>query len=101
MGKRRVKEKPLRHVRLHHWMMEQSAWKSLSAVARALYVELASRYIGSNNGQIVYSVRQAAAALKVSKDTASRAFEELQKRGFIAVQHKGGFNLKEQKGQAT
>jgi DNA-binding transcriptional MocR family regulator len=82
-------------------MLEQDAWKALGAVARALYIELASKYYGSNNGQIIYSVRQAAKALKISKDTAARALEELQRHGFIAVQQKGGFNLKEQKGQAT
>jgi hypothetical protein len=82
-------------------MMKKPAWQSLSGSAKALYVELASLYFGTNNGRIVYSVRQAAKALKVSKDTAARTFEELQKRGFIVVQKKGGFNLRERKGQAT
>jgi hypothetical protein len=90
-----------RHVRLYHWMLRAEAWQSLGAMARALYVELSSRYNGTNNGQIIFSVRQAAKALHASKDTAARAFDELQARGFIAVRRKGGFNLKEQKGQAT
>jgi hypothetical protein len=81
--------------------LRPSAWQSLGVVSRALYVELASRYHGANNGEIIFSVRQAAHALHVSKDTAARGFEDLQARGFIAVRRKGGFNLKEQKGQAT
>jgi hypothetical protein len=89
------------HVRLYRWMLKSAAWKSLSIVARALYVELANRYFGNNNGQIAYSVRQAAEEFKISKDTASRAFDQLQARGFITVGRKGGFNLKEHKGQAT
>jgi DNA-binding transcriptional MocR family regulator len=98
---KKSKNTELSHVRIHRYMMKTAAWQNLSAVARALYVEVANRYFGSNNGQIAHSVRQAASALKVSKDTANRAFEELQKRGFIAVQRKTGFNLKERKGQAT
>jgi hypothetical protein len=101
MGRKRDFSKELRHVRLNHWMLRTEAWQSLSALARALYVELSSRYHGTNNGEIIFSVRQAAEALHVSKDAAARAFEELQARGFLAVRRKGGFNLKERKGQAT
>ena len=101
MGNKHRGVKAPRHVRLYHWMLNTSAWQTLGVVARSLYIELASRYHGSNNGQIIFSVRQAAKALKTSKDTAARAFEELQRFGFIVVQKKGGFNLKELKGQAT
>jgi hypothetical protein len=101
VGKGRQKEPTLWFIQLFHWMLRTEAWKDLRPVARALYVELSGRYRGTNNGEIFYSVRQASKALKVSKDTAARAFEELQRHGFIAVQRKGGFNLKEQKGQAT
>ena len=101
MSRKRDSSKALRHVRLYHWMLRSEAWQSLGALARALYVELSSRHYGANNGDIIFSVRQAAKALHVSKDTAARGLEELQARGFIAVRRKGGFNLKEQKGQAT
>jgi DNA-binding transcriptional MocR family regulator len=101
VGKKKDSSKELRHVRLYHWMLQTEAWRGLSVVARALYIELSSRYYGINNGKIVLSVRQAAKALHVSKDTVARAFEELQARGFAAVTQKGGFNLKDRKGQAT
>ncbi len=67
------KLKEARHVRLYHWILASPAWKSLNAVERSLYVEIASRYAGpGTNGKIVLSVRQAADALHVSKATASR-----------------------------
>ncbi len=101
MSKRRQKSKDAHHVRLYDWLLHSAAYRSLSAVARALYTELADRHFGNNNGHIAFSVRQAEDALHVGKSTAGRAFEELQKRGFIIAERKGGFNLKERKGQAT
>ncbi len=77
-------------------MMKTIAWQSLSCVARALYVEIASRYggPGSNNGKLHYSIRAAAKALGVSKTTAAKAFADLQDRGFIEAMMVGGFNVK-------
>ena len=40
-----------RYVKLRHWLLNSQAWNSLSGNARALYVELAQRYNGSNNGR--------------------------------------------------
>lgn len=48
-----------RHVRLYHWLMQSEAWRTLSPVAKALYLELAYRYNGANNGRIGLSVRDA------------------------------------------
>jgi hypothetical protein len=56
-----------RHVRLYHWLTDSPAWKDLNATARAIYVEIAKRYNGTNNGFIVYSVRQAADELKSAR----------------------------------
>ena len=72
MGKRNKNQEPCykvrqaeRHVRLYHSMMKTDAWKSLSCVARCLYIEIERRYggPGSNNGRIHYSIRDGAAAL--------------------------------------
>jgi len=87
--------KDARHVRLYHRMMRTKAWRSLSAVARATYVEVAARYSGTNNGRIPYSVREAAKALHIGKSTAAKAFEILQERGFVAIAKRGGFNRKD------
>jgi hypothetical protein len=83
-----------RHVRLYHWLLKSAAWQSLSANARATYVEMAARYDGTNNGEIPYSCREAVASLHVGQTTAVRALRELQERGFIAVTRQGAFSLK-------
>jgi DNA-binding transcriptional regulator YhcF (GntR family) len=92
----RQKAKPPRHVRLYHWMMNSEAWQSLDPVARAVYIEIASRYAGpgSNNGRIPYSVREAADALRIGKATAHRAIAELEERGFIVATRRGAFSWK-------
>lgn len=85
-----------RHVRLMEWMLASEAWRSLDPVARVLYAEISRRYRGlnSNNGKIPYSVREAAAALNVSRNTANRAFHHLEERGFIVAKERSGFNVK-------
>jgi hypothetical protein len=83
-----------RHVRLYHYMLQSKAWLSLSPNARAIYIEIVSRYAGVNNGRIPYAVRDAASALRIGTATASRALNELQQRGFIVPVTKGAFSLK-------
>ena len=90
------KTKMLRHVRLYHYFMQTAAWRSLKALERAIYIEIAARYAGdgSNNGRIGYSIREAASTFKVGKSSAARALETLQDRGFIVARKKGAFSLK-------
>jgi len=83
-----------RFLKLPHYMLRSVAWRSLSANARTLYVEIASRYNGQNNGQISYSVREACVAILISTATASRSFNELIDRGFLIVAQNSSFNLK-------
>jgi hypothetical protein len=77
-------------------MLASAAWQALCGNSRALYVELARRYRGpnSNNGKIPYSVREAAKALNVGRNTAQRCFEQLVKLGFIKVSKRSGFSMK-------
>jgi DNA-binding transcriptional MocR family regulator len=77
-------------------MMETPAWKSLGAVERAIYLDMASRYAGqgTNNSKIGYSIRTAAKNLHVGTSTAKRALDVLQERGFIVCTTKGAFSLK-------
>jgi DNA-binding transcriptional MocR family regulator len=86
--------KAARHVRLYHWMMGSAAWKGLSGNQRAIYVEMAARYNGFNNGRIPYSVREAANSLGIGKSTAARDLAVLRERGFIVPTTKGAFSLK-------
>jgi hypothetical protein len=93
MSKFKSKSKE-RYVWLRYWLLDSPAWKSLPVGARALYVELARRYNGSNNGRIPYSVREGVQALHVSYTTVSRLLIILQERGFIVCTRKGAFSLK-------
>jgi hypothetical protein len=88
MKKHATKE---RYVRLFYRMMETEAWRSLDGTAISIYLQLAKRYCGNNNGRIALSARQAAQAAHVSKDTAARAIATLQDRGFIVPITKGRF----------
>jgi hypothetical protein len=89
--------KEARHVRLYHSMLKSPAWKSLDAVARALYIEITARYggPGSNNGRIPYSVREGATALRIGKTKSALGLQMLQDRGFIVAMTLGGFNRKD------
>jgi len=95
MKKERAAE---RFVRLTYRMMQSQAWRSLDANARVIYIELAMLYrgVGTNNGQIGFSARQAARATQVSTATAARAMIHLQDRGFIVAVTKGHFDRKRQ-----
>jgi hypothetical protein len=94
MGKRRDRGSIPRFVGLRYWLLDSPAWLSLPCNARALYVQIAKRYNGANNGRISYSVREAYKELKISKSTAFRAFRVLQHRGFIVCTKKGAFSWK-------
>jgi hypothetical protein len=83
-----------RHLRLYHSFLRQQAWKALDAIARAVYIEIAQRYCGTNNGRIPYSVREAVATFKIGQGTACRALQRLQEHGFIVPVTKSAFSLK-------
>lgn len=83
-----------RFVSLHHFMMETAAWASLTATERSIYVSLAMRYDGKNNGYLGFSAREAAEECRVHKDTACRAFRALEERGFTQRCYMGAFSLK-------
>src|SRR3954470_20610339 len=84
------------YVRLPEYLLACPAWRSMNCQTRMLYVEMARRYRGpnSNNGKIAYGIREAAAALGISRATTARCFNTLIKRGFIKVTRNSGFNIK-------
>src|SRR5689334_6113791 len=90
----RHRSKGPRFVQLFHWEMDSDAYKHLTGNARAIYLEIKRRYNGSNNGFIVYSVRQAADDLKIGKSSAARHITELQTHGFIVAEQRGAFHWK-------
>ncbi len=82
-------------VAIERYIMRSTAWRSLTPVARAVYSEVGYHYTGENNGRIVISVRGIAASLGISKDTAARALQVLEERGFIDMVKRGAFNMKQ------
>ena len=70
------------------------AWRSLTPFARSIYVQLAQRYNGRNNGAIGLSQRDAASLCGMSKVTARKALLELQDRGFVELAKQGAFSIK-------
>lgn len=85
---------PPRFLKLEHWLLKTAAWCSLPPASRALYVAIAQRYNGSNNGEISMSVREAACLIHVAKDTAGHSFRELEEKGFLKRNLCGSFNWK-------
>ncbi len=68
--------------------MEEPAWRALSTTAQSLYPWLKLEWRGpdfNNNGKIRLSIRQAADRMGVGINTVSRAFHDLQAKGFIVV----------------
>ena len=69
-------------------VMDTPAWRALSSAAQALYPWLVMEFKGkqfNNNGKIRLSARQAALKMGTCKDTAARAFRDLQAKGFLRV----------------
>lgn len=83
-----------RFTALPHAMMKTEAWTTLSAQARAVYVEVASIYNGENNGYLGFSSRTAAERCNISRNTAMKALRTLVERGFIECVTPGGFSRK-------
>lgn len=81
-------------VMIRYDIMESDAWRSLSPVARCVWTEVMHRYNSFNNGEISLSCREAANLCNVSKNTASKAFKDLQERGFLAVGVYSSFTCK-------
>lgn len=79
---------------LYKWFLDTPAWRSLPPTSRAVYLEIAQRFYGSNNGEISLSVREVARLVHIAKDTATKAFHELEDKGFIRRNVCGSFNWK-------
>ena len=72
-------------------MASSDAWRCLSGAAVKVYVELRSRYNGSNNGRLFLSLNDAARLLGIGKQTAMRAFDDLEEKGFIVMTKRGNW----------
>lgn len=80
---------------LTHWAFDSAAYRGLKPGPRALLWELIRRYNGANNGRIGFSQRAMSDAINVAdRETVAGYVRELEARGFIVAQRRGGFNVK-------
>lgn len=92
MGKhdnsRRTKGK---FIALPHTLITSPAFRSLNGGTLKVYIELYDRYMGTNNGDLHLSCGEAAKLLHISKSTVSRAFRELNEKGFLRCTSQGNW----------
>lgn len=65
------------------------AWCSLSPPAVKVFIALACRFNGANNGKLSLSLDEGARLLALGKATVHRALNELQAKGFVVMTRKG------------
>jgi hypothetical protein len=93
-SKAKGRSKAPQFVMLRFDIIDSDAWQSLSPKAQALWCHLMRRFNGHNNGSIPLACREAGKLLNVSKNTANKAFLELEDRGLIKVGFYAGFKNK-------
>ncbi|MCZ4258140.1 helix-turn-helix domain-containing protein [Sulfitobacter sp. G21635-S1] len=76
---------------LTYAMLKSDAWRSLSGAAVRVYLELHTRFNGSNNGAVRLSYAEASKALGIGKATVQRAFDDLQAKGFLVLERGGNW----------
>ncbi|GLQ25782.1 helix-turn-helix domain-containing protein [Sulfitobacter pacificus] len=79
------------YVPLPYAQLKSPAWRSLSGAAVKVWLELHTRYNGSNNGKLHLSMSEAAEILGLGKATIKRAFDELEAKGFLALEVPGNW----------
>lgn len=76
---------------LPYAMLKSEAWRHLSGAAVKVWLELHTRFNGSNNGKLRLSYAEASEALGLGKATVQRAFGDLQSKGFVVLVRKGNW----------
>nr|WP_321444589.1 hypothetical protein [uncultured Cohaesibacter sp.] len=76
---------------LPYSLLHHPAWRRLSGSAKSVFLELRSRFNGSNNGQLRLSLGEGAKLLGMSKTTIDRKFDELEEAGFIVKTKHGNW----------
>jgi hypothetical protein len=80
-----MEQKKSRFVIFHHEILTSPAFMSLSCQAVRVLILLKMRFNGSNNGDISLSCREIARLGNMALNTAKRAFNELEEKGFIKL----------------
>ncbi len=90
MGKSNRKSEG-QYLPLPYSQLKSPAWRALSGSAVRVWLELHTRFNGSNNGAVRLSYAEAAEALGIGKATAQRAFQNLQDKGFLVLEKEGNW----------
>lgn len=80
---------------LPHHVKRSTSYHGLGPIARALLIEIGSRYNGSNNGLIVLGVREAAYEIGCSLSSISRAARELDDADLVRPMKVGAWRGKQ------
>jgi DNA-binding MarR family transcriptional regulator len=81
-------------IMIEAYVKRSAGWKALTPIERSAYIEVKWRYDGLNNGRIGLGCRELADELNMGRDTAVRALNGLQEKGFIAKVKASAFNVK-------
>lgn len=91
MGKSNKRKGEGQYAPLPYGMLKSDAWRDLSGSAVKLFLELHTRFNGSNNGNVRLSYEEAAEALGMGKATVHRAYRDLVVKGFLVLENEGNF----------
>ena len=99
MARRKLPTKPHKRssaqfVPVPYDMLKHLNFRRLSADAVRVWLEMHLGYYGINNGEIGFSVRQAADCLHSGSGKASKAINELIEARFIVCTRDSSFNMK-------
>ena len=99
MARRKLPTKPHKRssaqfVPVPYDMLKHPNFRRLSADAVRVWLEMHLGYYGINNGEIGFSVRQAADCLHSGSGKASKAINELIEARFIVCTRDSSFNMK-------
>lgn len=90
MGKSNRKDEG-QYLPLPYTQLRSEAWRSLSGSAAKLWLELHTRFNGSNNGSLTLSYAEAGEILGMGKATVQRAYNELMEHGFLMLEKEGNW----------
>ncbi|ESQ76911.1 hypothetical protein AEYBE204_18720 [Asticcacaulis sp. YBE204] len=75
-------------------VIDSAAWKSLTPAARSIYLQIARRFNGENNGYLAASVRDLALECNVAPNTVTASINQLISVALIDRTQEGSFTTK-------
>ena len=72
-----------------YYMLRSDAWRGLNGNTLRVFFEFHMRFNGANNGQLFIGMDRVARVLGISKSTVSKAFKELEEKGFLVKVKEG------------